>query len=250
MIKDDEVSFSLDYIREFVIERIWVGIFSSGVDVQVFDVEIPALGIPWFLIVLFVGRTLFDYINLKLIKDKKMIVVCVVLSIIGVILGQLLWLPLSFDIVLAVLPFFVVGKEFDIFDVENKPLKKFLISAVVWSSLFLLSYGKTDNYLILARRRYTLFPICYFIAIAGTLMISEFSVMVCNIKNLATPVCYLGRNSLYMLCIHMMDSVLLRRIWAVTNNYYVNSLCRVVVDIGAFCCLMFAISRIKYRHTI
>lgn len=236
--------FDFNYLKLFVKERILVAIFSSGVSVQIFSDSIPAIGIPWFLIALFLGRTFFDYLNLKYGKWKT-IRLCMIFSIIGVILGKIQWLPLSFDIVLAILPFFIVGKEYDVFKVENKPFKKMYLCFLIWALLLLISYILTHTYLELACRRYTLYPLCYITAIMGTVMISEFSVLACKLKRISKPFLYLGKNSLYMLCIHILDFSLFYKLWSITNNNYINMLLRVTVDSIIFVILMSVIGFIK-----
>ena len=82
--------------------------FSSGVNLHVLSAEIKGLGIPWFLVVMFLGKTLFDYMHLKL-SERKLIVGCLLLSVTGVVISRLQWLPLSFDIVLTIMPMFYIG---------------------------------------------------------------------------------------------------------------------------------------------
>ena len=91
--------------RSYAVEKINVLIYSSGVNVNIAEATIPALGMMWFFIVLFCGRTLFDYFNLTL-AGGKFILVIVVCTIAGIALGNLQWLPLSLDIALSVMPFF------------------------------------------------------------------------------------------------------------------------------------------------
>ena len=62
----------------------------------------------WFFIVLFLGRTLFDYLHLKL-KKIEFIAAVLISTMIGIVLGYVQWLPLSFDVALAVMPFFWFG---------------------------------------------------------------------------------------------------------------------------------------------
>jgi fucose 4-O-acetylase-like acetyltransferase len=229
-------------------ERILIAVYSSGVSVNVLGAEISAIGIPWFLVTLFLGRTLFDYLNLRF-GNKKSCILCVILSVVGVLFGKIQWLPLSFDIALAILPFFVVGKEFYRFNVDDRAIKKLAISILVWLVGFLCTYLINHTYMELACRRYTLFPLCYIIAVAGTLIVSEISVIFCEFKKISKPICYLGKNSLYMLCIHIFDSYI---IWIWKKSYFslFNAIFRVAVDIIIFIIYMFVMERLKNNTLI
>lgn len=234
-------------VKIFVKESILTAVFASGVDVKVLDSSIYAIGIPWFLVVLFIGRTLFDYINLRL-KYNKMVITCIILSVIGVLFGKIQWLPLSFDIVLAVLPFFVLGNQAKKNNFEKNAILKFIISFVVWILLFVLTYRITSTYLELACRRYTLYPICYIIAVCGSIMVSEFSVLLCRLKSISKPLIYLGKNSLYMLCIHILDFNLWTWAYEITGNNYVNAMLRVLVDCIVFGLVMMLMRIAKRRN--
>lgn len=59
-------------------------VYSSGVDVP--GLGIPALGMLWFLIVLFFSKALYSILNIRFEK-KRLASVCIVLSVIGIILG-------------------------------------------------------------------------------------------------------------------------------------------------------------------
>lgn len=93
------------------------------------------------------------------------------------------------------------------------------------------------SYFELAIRRYPLFPICYLSAIAGTMCICEFSVLCCQIKGVHAAFEYLGKNSIFLLCIHCLDSFW-RKIWYVANRQYLTALKRLICDLLLFAFLM------------
>lgn len=76
-------------------------------------------------------------------------------------------------------------------------------------------------------------------AILGTLMIAELSVILCKQKKIISPLLYFGKNSLYMLVIHGIDSTWMKRIWLISENIYINIICRIIVDIVVFAAVMY-----------
>ena len=112
-----------NFILLFAKREILKWCFASGCDVQILFRNIEGIGMPWFLVVLFIGRTLFDYLHQKL-SDKKLFIWCCILSALGVVIGKIQFLPLSFDIVLAIMPLFYIGHKLDYFDIKTNCTKK------------------------------------------------------------------------------------------------------------------------------
>lgn len=83
-------------------------VFSSGVDVKIAGATIPALGILWFLVVLFIGRAFIDFLHLKL-GVVPFLILCGLCSTAGLMLAKIQWLPLSLDIMMAIIPLFLFG---------------------------------------------------------------------------------------------------------------------------------------------
>ncbi len=218
-------------IRDFLRNQLLAGVFASGVEGSVNGGYIPAFGIPWFFVALFLGRSIFDYWQMKY-KGWKLILVCVVASIIGKLIGRLQPLPLSFDIVLAIIPFFYVGMKYSMLKVQENALLKLLISTAIWAAMFWLTYVLSGNtYLELALRRYPCYPLCLIVSVAGTVMISEASVLLSQLWLTSKTLAFLGRYSLYLLFIHHLDGYLLTSFYYITDNWYINALFRLIEDI-------------------
>lgn len=85
--------------------------WASGVKVELSENYIvPALGMCWFLVVLFESRLIYEVLNL-ILKGKVFYLACLLLSVVGVLLGQNgVWLPFSLDITLAILLFWYRDK--------------------------------------------------------------------------------------------------------------------------------------------
>lgn len=210
-----------------------------------FPVAVPSLGIPWFLVVLFLSRTLFDYLHLTL-SHIRLMLISFLISIFGVTIGHFFWLPLSLDIVFAIMPFFCFAIYFKEFNLKTSSFQKFLLYFCIWILLFIVIFSVSHNYLQLAPRQYPLFPLCYIDALFGTLMVCEFSSIFCEF-NLAKPLLFLGKNSLYMLMIHSLDHILFIKLWAITSHQSLNCIMRIFVDTILFCLFMFGSKKIKNR---
>lgn len=97
-------------------------IFSSGVVVDVFGVDAPALGMLWFVVVLFISRQLFDYIHFRITNQKLFFLAVMAIGVCGVYISTFQWLPLSFDIVMAIFPFLWMGMKLKTIDLDKRML--------------------------------------------------------------------------------------------------------------------------------
>lgn len=214
-------------------------LLGSGVECRFGNTTIPELGIPWFLYVLFFSRTLFDALQLR-IPAKPLQIAVWLFSIVGVILGtHRIFLPFSFDIALAVLPFFAFGVVLKPKSDQTMTKKQLILCFAVWLLLFRLTTPHLSNwtYMELAQRRYPLYPLCFLGAAAGSLVFCEASKAVCRLGKIVMPVLYIGKNSLYLLMIHHLDTMW-RPIWWMEGHQFVSTFLRITVDLFVFLLLM------------
>ena len=212
--------------------------FASGVKTSIFGREVWAIGMTWFLFALFIGRTIFDFLHWKL-KEIWLLFITILIGIAGILLGKLHFLPLSADVALAVMPFLYFGYRLRNIDIKTQWIVKLILSLVIWLGTLYLAWPHIHpwTYLELAARRYYLFPICYFTAIAGTMFIAEFSFLCSNLKSLSKPLRYLGRNSLFLYMIHIIDSIW-GRLYSIEGHMFLSILLRIVCDLIVFCIWM------------
>lgn len=229
--------------KSYIAEKINVLVYGSGVNVNISNATIPAFGMMWFFVALFFGRTLFDYLHLRLTGTKYVLAI-VMCTIVGVALGNIQWLPLSMDVALAAMPFFWFGNYLKKVDLSDKCILKCLIFLVVWGLTFAFSYFFAHDYMELAERRYPIFPLCYVTAITGTMFIAYFSQLAS--KFIARPFVYIGRSSIYFYCVHSMDYIY-SFIWKKTDNNIVNGLIRIIVDVILGIILIECVKKINNR---
>lgn len=247
-INDKSLFLNLGYWKG----KLYTLLFSSGVNFVFNDMNISAIGIPWFLFALFIGRTLFDFCHLSIRDNKKLCILSILIGMSGIFWGNIQWLPFSLDIALAVQPFFYCGYYLKNCSIEKYTYKKMLIWCVIWLITLYLSFPNynTWTYLELAVRRYNLFPICYISAIAATIFISKLSFYIGKINILAKPLIFIGKNSLYLLCIHIMDGIF-GNLWTIENHQFFTAIKRTLINLLFFIIFMsirFAI--LKTKNTI
>lgn len=223
-------------IKEFIIDRFLILIFANGVDVDFMGKKITGIGIPWFMISLFVGRTMFDFVYLKIQNRKLFTIVIAIMTLIGMVIGKYQWLPFTLDLSLQILPFFYFGLLIRNCNFGMNAVRNMFISAFVWGGLFLLYVKNSNNYYDLSWRWHPLYPISDIAAIFGTLMVVYFSNLISKLK-FVKSIRYLGQNSLIFLWIHIIDdkwSIL----WNRAGNNYVNFILRFACDLVVFLIIM------------
>ena len=224
-------------------------LFASCSEFYLGSLRIPRMGIPWFLIVLFTARSLFDLLHLKL--GKAFVPACIGLSVAGVVVGKYIWLPFSFDITMVVLVFLLMGYGMRNFDPSEKSIPGFLIAAAVWLLTLLIPSMMDIKYLEISARRYPLYPLCLVTALAGTLMISYISSLgVRYLGRLKAVPMFIGKHSLILMCVH---TVIFMWEWdGVFGHISSKMLVRTGVMIGAelaiFCAIVFIKSLLSKKE--
>ena len=72
----------------------------------------------------------------------------------------------------------------------------------------------------------------------------ELSVIFCKAKHLVKPIVFLGRNSLYLLCVHILDGNW-ESVWHVEGHQFHTALRRCVADIIVFLAVMLVLTAWK-----
>ena len=113
--------------------------FASGIDLE--TPKVVAVGMAWFLVVLFVARILFNIAATAAQRSKKPLATLGILSLTSFALGYSLgarlgiYLPFSFDIALVAIFFMYVGyaaKQLDLFSKIKSKWLALPISVVLW----------------------------------------------------------------------------------------------------------------------
>ena len=228
----------------FLIKKLLSLLFASGIWNYIGSLRIPEIGVIWFLFALFTGRTVYDFVHLRTTGAARAVLL-IALTLSGIIIGQYLQLPFSFDVALAVFPFFFLGEHFSALKLEERKCAKILACVALWCITLILSFYVDHMYFELACRRYTLFPLCYFGAAAGIILVYYFSSFLSGLSfPLKNQLLFIGRNSLTLLCVHAMDFVW-DFAWNLQLNEFICALLRIITDICVFYLIMYIKKRSK-----
>ncbi len=237
------ITHGIDSLLGFIQNSLMTLLYSSGNIVVLDGITINAIGLVWFLVVLFCAREIYDALQM-IIKNKVVIfVLTMALSFAGVCIGRVRFLYFSFDITLAVLVLFCIAHiTKNVFDPETDTLKQLVIYFIAWVIFVILPYFLPEEFrehLNLAGRVYPLFPLCYIGAIAATAFVACVSVCLMKIKLewIKNALLCLGRNTMYVLIIHYFD-YLWRPLWSITGNMYVKCILRLACDMLLFALVM------------
>jgi len=267
-------------------------LFASANSRECYGMFINGIGMIWFFFVLYGGRNLYDFLAMIVLSFKShkkglpingkvsdvedryiainyiiLGVLSTIITIAGMVIGQNYWLPFSFDISMGMVLFFFLGdlmkKITNKFASRNKDrniLKKvilFVLSVFVWAVLLYITYPSLADwtYLEVGLRRYSVFPLSYICAFAGTYalcqlcnLIEQFSVKETPVgQRFLKPFVFIGKNSMTLLCVHIMDQ-LLDFIWYYEANQYITFFRRVVIDLMIFVIIVLILDKVSKKY--
>lgn len=242
IIKDTTVHINLSFLKN----TIYSYLFASGINLDYYGREIKAMGMLWFLFALFFGRTAYDYTHLIVKDERKLGLISMLTGICGIILGNVMPVAFSMDIAMAVFPFFYVGTCLKKMDMNKSYIKRTCIMLVIFVTTLLVTCSDPfkRTYLELAARRYPLFPVCYITAIAGTLVLSGIAILISKGKILNYIFSFIGKKSLYLYCVHSIDTAW-NRFWSFKENQYLSAIVRIIIDLAIFTLLVLVIDFLK-----
>lgn len=179
------------------------GLYGSGVTVRPFS-AIPAIGSIWFLPCLFWARLIFAAILKCCGKNSGLtMVVCCLVTCAGAGIGQVIYLPWSFDIAMFSCGFLYLG-----YCAANRKPEEIKLSYLIPIALLWLGAVHAGG-IELAGRIYPIFPFCFVGAAAGTLLTIKGAALLERVAVLRRGLCFLGRHSLLLLCVHKVDAVVI-----------------------------------------
>lgn len=191
----------------------------------------------WFLYALFIGQSIFDLLHLVLKKDSYLLIACLTLTLIGVALGSAgIIMPFALDMALASMAFMFLGYWLKNHGFSKHSISRLLISLAVWAVCFFITYNDftVDTYFEIFMRRYTYFPICFIGAAAGSIFVMQLCYFFCKIPHVYKPFAFLGRYTLYIVCIHTLDQFFWKKYFQIYPVAIYNHLITIAFFTGVF----------------
>lgn len=235
----DMINYDASEVLKWLIGHLEVLLFSSGDYVLIGEKTINPIGLPWFFVVLFFGKTLYDLFHL-LLCSKVFYPFIIILSFVGVKIGRICSLPFSLDIVLAIMVLLFAGQIIKhLYEIICKKypvsLAKEWIFMFVMMGMWIATYNLIlyyrGSYLEFAGRRYPFYPICYICGICGTICVFELSRLIVHTKTIQSALSFLGRNTMSVLIVHCFDKQW-QQIYYVSENVLIVLLVRIIADIS------------------
>ena len=186
------------------------------------DYSFSSTGVLWFIYLLIGVKFLF-ILNKKVAKDNDLLLGTIVLfeTYVGYLLGKNgYWLPWSLDLTFSSILFYYVGYLFNKYNILDKISKNYIILIIV---LIIWILGIKYNWIELAVRKYQNGLWSYITAIAGTIIIFKLSMMIeKRFPSVTSILSWCGRNSLYILFGHHIESSLIKYNMIIKNKILFN----------------------------
>jgi len=189
--------------------------------------EIPSVSVLWFIPFLAAIRIIFYTLKKLLNKNKIVLFISIILiSLLGLLLSKnKIYLPWSLDASLTCTLFYYVGYLINKYKILNYLFNNqhlFLTILFFYSITFL--FGNIE----ISTRTYPFGIICLITAILGSLFVIFISKKIEEkIKPLTTVLTWYGKNSIYMLLFHYMESTLMN--YNLTVNIILISILRLIL---------------------
>ena len=232
--------YVVNHIKYSASEIFYSALYTSGVQINTNGLIIPAFGMMWFLVVLFLIKILYDIIHSLISNEKIRIIVIFIISELGMIIGKKQFLFFSFDIAFATLIIFFTG-----YIINTKTIlisekwlsdKIIFVSFFIWTGLLGLCFVNHTHFEI-ASRDYPFNFLSIIMAISGSFVFISVCIRLSSLKGFFDPITQListiGRFSLIMFTVHAFDNVWYPYIRAIPNIILVLFL-RLGIDLVLF----------------
>lgn len=179
---------------------------SSDIRKKAFEFNFPIIGALWFLLALFFCFALYHLLwTVHQCYNIPLTFLVILTAAISIELNDLTWLPFSLQPAMASLVFFHAGnlfKQGNMFEnPNNKPSKQaLLLIGALWFLAFTYGTFRINENL------YEGEILVFSGAIAGSYFFILFSKWLSRCSIIEVVLSFIGRNSLYILCVHALDN--------------------------------------------
>ena len=177
---------------------------------KTFFTNVGGVGALWFIPFLVLCKITYFAIH-KIGKENEILktFLCITLSVTGIYLTKIkIFLPWSFDVVLAAIIFYHLGyvmKKYNLLEKMLSDYKTFLCIILLY--IIGIQFGHIE----LAIRSYPYSFLCFITAFCGTLILFQISkVLEKFTKYMKKLLCWYGKNSMYILCAHYLENSIIK----------------------------------------
>lgn len=256
-------------------------IYSRCNDVTIGSYTIGKIGILWFFATLFSAWAVMNLI-ITLLPAKLVPIGVIIASVSGLLMTRVgIILPLDIDIALTIVPYLYLGQLIKPYikgdsksSIASKPLlasilspvKSFIsrfkselqpviklsllfcVSAIIYCITYYLINVKVRVYFDIADAKFPLYPLCFVMAIAGSVITFIIASGISKFPKISVPFTAIGQNTLYLYCLHGVDFAW-KNLWQLTDIMIINYMLRLIVDIAFMCAIIFILRGIKSRKS-
>lgn len=196
-----------EMIKTLTVNTAIGALFGYGSDGGKWFFTVWMIGAIWFLWAFFWSNLIIQLV-FKYTKDWeewKRACLVITISLISCIIGQYIWIPTNIDIGGFAIIFIYVGylfRKVRIWEAKKIPWYMYILFVLIW-----LEDSKLGgiNMVIRFLPSYLSVPG----AIAATLILMKLSCFIEKIKYIPTILCWCGKNTLKILCVHYIELVLI-----------------------------------------
>lgn len=188
------------------------------------SIKIKAIGAIWFLMAMFIANQIFNFIMSLTMKLKYKAILIIVLTLIGIQTAKYFFLPFSIQPALIAQLFLFSGymiRKYDILSKVNWLVIIVLLLLWIWDAFFNLFDFEGVN----ATNIYIAIPIgitSSIVVMKSSIYIEKLTALV-SVKLLEKIFSFFGKNSLILLCFHLIDLDYVQlwpKVIQITNNYF------------------------------
>lgn len=218
----------------------------------------------WFLVALFGAKTILDFINITF-KSEKSGLIAFLLGALGMCMGIYDFrIPCFVDLMFVGAMFMEVGILWRKYE---KVVKKYAVPLLIIAGVYWFAQAMRGVYLELWIHFYAGYEVSILTAIAGTFLVSNFSMMLEEaykkagkiLKKITDALVFLGKNTLLLYLVHCLDTSLFFYLWDFRDGVshkkvYLFTLLRLILNLGAFLLVYgikkyFSLKREKHKRS-
>lgn len=212
----------------------------------------------WFLPCLFVADYLYS--RIKITPQWKWTIIACLPAIYYVFIDDVQCLPLCLNIAVLAVPFLALGHQFyvriETYISCEYGIRKLVIMFMILFAIFIAAYKYFCPSINMLNNSVSPFYLFYGFAIIGSLLILCISSLFAKTRSLCELFCWIGRNSLVIMCIHeplkrivlfILSKILFLPVEAMRGNLFFSVMATVVIVLS---CVPFVIFINRYCPVI